>query len=152
MGNMASFIIPSPGTKREVGRDSLGTIDGTWDKKTHPQENSMREEGGNTYLFRSRFFQMAVWVNHLPLTVEFTLNVTYSDELPARTLLFDAFMSQSWKKKSKKKRACFVSCSIKSNLPSNNWGTFCKPYALEAFSRRTFPRDYSFVDIRSLEK
>lgn len=54
-GNMASFIIPSPGTKREVGRDSLGTIDGTWDKKTQPQENSMREEGG-TPTFSGRDF------------------------------------------------------------------------------------------------
>jgi len=118
-------------------------------KHTHKRTRCGRRE--EHLPFQVEIFQMAVWVNHLPLTVEFTLNVTYSDELPARTLC----LMPSWarvEKKIQKKRACFVSCSIKSNLPSNNWGTFCKPYALEAFSRRTFPRDYSFVDIRSLEK
>lgn len=86
---------------------------------------------------------MAVWVNHLPVDFWIYSKCDIFRWASRKNIVFDAFMSQSWKKS--KKRACFVSCSIKSNLPSNNSGTICKPYALEASSRRTFPRDH--VDI-----
>ena len=139
-GNMASFIIPSWGPKREVGRDLLGNH--RWDlgqKKKHPQENSMREETWTTFSGRDCFKWQCGLITY-QLTVKFTLNVSFQQEHCVWCL---------HEPELKIKLAFFVSCSIKSNLPSNNWRTFVSlmPYALEAFSRRTFPRDHSFVDI-----
>ena len=138
-GNMASFIIPSWGPSWEVGRDSLGTWMGPGTKK-HTHKRTHAGGGRNTYLFRSRFFKWQCGLITYQLTVKFTLNVSFQQEHCVWCL---------HEPELKIKLAFFVSCSIKSNLPSNNWGTFVSlmPYALEAFSRRTFPRDHSFVDI-----
>lgn len=96
-GNMASFIIPSPGTKREVARDSLGNH--RWDlgqKNTHTRELS--EEREEHLPFQVEIFQMAVWVNHLPVDCWIYSKCDIFRWASSKNIVFDAFMSQSWKK------------------------------------------------------